>query len=238
MNQIILIPARLASARLPDKPLADIAGVPMIVRVAERATKSGVGDVWVACDGEKIKHAVEAAGYKAVITDPDLPSGSDRIFAALGEIDAEKKYDVVINVQGDMPILDPDIIKHAVALLENPDVDIATLAAVVTSEEEKNDPAVVKAIFDEQGRATSFSRRPDESQDTHYHHIGIYAYRRAALEKFIGLPQSESEKREKLEQLRAMDAGMRIDVAVVDTVPLGVDTKETLEKARQVLASD
>lgn len=235
MNSIIIIPARMASTRLPDKPLADIGGAPMIVRVWQRAVASKLGDVIVACDGEAIARAIASAGGKAVLTDPDLPSGSDRIYAALTTIDPQKKYDVVVNVQGDMPLLDPGIIARAVALLENPAVDIGTLAAVITDGQEKTDPAVVKAIVSNEGRAINFTRASKPSADGKFlHHIGIYAYRRAALEKFVHLLPSASEQKEKLEQLRAMEAGMRIDVAVVDTVPLGVDTKEGLEKARRL----
>lgn len=234
MNPIIIIPARLASTRLPNKPLADIAGEPMIVHVWRRAMQSNVGEVVVACDGQEIAGAIEKAGGKAVLTDPDLPSGSDRIYQALQKIDPAKKYDVVVNVQGDMPTLDPALIKKAASLLANPEVDIGTLAAVITDEKEKTDPAVVKAIIAKDGRAINFTRGSTASTDGRFlHHIGIYAYRRAALEKFVSLPPSPLELREKLEQLRAMEAGMRIDVAIVDTVPLGVDTPEGLEKARK-----
>ncbi len=243
MNPIIIIPARMKATRLPDKPMAMIGGKPMIVLVAERAVRAEAGEVVVACDGPVIFEAVRAAGYKAILTDPDLPSGSDRIYQALTKIDPEKKHDVLINVQGDMPTLDPSIIKRAVALLENPAVDIGTLAAVIVDEQEKTDPAVVKVIIRHpaqalsasqndvmQGRALSFSRTYAKGA---LHHIGIYAYRRDALEKFVSLPQSPLEKKEKLEQLRALEAGMRIDVAIVKTVPLGVDTPETLKKARK-----
>lgn len=243
MNPIIIIPARMASTRLPDKPLADIGGAPMIVRVWQRAAAAKLGEVVVACDGEPIAQAITHMGGKAVLTDPDLPSGSDRIYAALCDIDPEKKYDVVVNVQGDMPLLDPKIIRSAVTLLENGLVDIGTLAAAL-GEGEMDDPNVVKVAVSSlqspvsSGKAVAFSRAMLATGDwrlaTIYHHIGIYAYQREALEKFVHLPPSEREKKEKLEQLRAMDAGMRIDVAVVDTVPLGVDTPEGLEKARRL----
>lgn len=233
MNPLILIPARLASTRLPNKPLAVIGGAPMIVQVWKRAVASGIGDVVVACDSRAIADAVETAGGVAVMTDPNLPSGSDRIHAALGILDAKKKYDVVLNVQGDMPTLDPSIIIASVKLLENKAVDIGTLAAVITDEQEKNDPAVVKIAL-AGSRALYFSRALIPHGDgPHYHHIGIYAYRREALETFVNLAPSPLEMREKLEQLRALEAGMRIDVAVVDAVPLGVDTPEGLEKARK-----
>lgn len=245
MNPIIIIPARLASTRLPGKPLADIGGLPMIVQVLKRAQAAAVGDVVVACDGQEIAEAVTAAGGRAVLTNPNAPSGSDRIFEALMKVDPSGKYDVVINVQGDMPTLDPAIIKQTFKVLENPEVDIATLAAVITGEHEKTDPAVVKVVIGHYpslahnklqiGRALYFSRATIPAGDGPlYHHIGIYAYRRAALEEFISNPPSPLEQREKLEQLRALEAGMRIDVAVVDVVPLGVDTPETLEKARNI----
>ena len=232
MKPIIIIPARMASTRLPDKPIADIGGKPMIVRVWERAMQSGAGEVLVACDGEAIKQAVEKAGGKAVLTNPELPSGSDRIWAALKQINSN--HDVIVNVQGDMPTLDPAIIKKTLVMLENKEVDIATLASIIRDEKEVHDPAVVKVAMAESGKALYFSRSPiPYGEGEYYHHIGIYAYRRSALEKFVKLPPSPLEKREKLEQLRTLEAGMRIDVAVVDTVPLGVDTLETLEKARK-----
>jgi len=235
MKPIILIPARMASTRLPDKPLALIAGVPMIVHVWQRAMQAGCGEVVVACDGKAIADAITVAGGRAVITDPDLPSGSDRIFQALLRLDNGKNYDAVINVQGDMPTLDPALIRQALTLLDNPATDIATLAAPIRVEREKFDPAVVKVVISA-GRALYFSRATIPYGDGPlYHHIGLYAYRRAALEKFVGLPTSPLEKREKLEQLRALEAGMRIDVAIVDTVPLGVDTQETLEIARATI---
>ncbi len=234
MHLIILIPARMASTRLPGKPMALIEGEPMIVRVWRRAMEAKEGEVAVACDGKKIADAITKAGGRAVVTDPELPSGSDRIWQALQKIDPEKQYDVIINLQGDMPTLDPAIIRKAATLLKDPSVDIGTLAAVITDEQEKTDPSVVKAVIDADGRAVAFTRTATPSLDGHFlHHIGIYAYRRAALEKFVRLPPSPLEKKEKLEQLRAMEAGMRINVAVVDTMPLGVDTPETLETARR-----
>jgi 3-deoxy-manno-octulosonate cytidylyltransferase (CMP-KDO synthetase) len=244
MTPVIFIPARLASTRLPGKPLAQIGGLPMIVQVARRASAAHIGPVYIACDGEEIKSAVEAHGFNAILTDPDLPSGSDRIFAALQTLDAP--YDTIINVQGDMPTLDPSIVQHVTALLAGPAADIGTLAAPITDPAERDDPAVVKVVVSREslvdsktlttGRALYFSRAPiPHGEGPLYHHIGIYAYRRAALGRFVMLPPSPLEKREKLEQLRALEAGMRIDVAVVDTVPLGVDTPEGLEKARLIL---
>jgi 3-deoxy-manno-octulosonate cytidylyltransferase (CMP-KDO synthetase) len=243
MNPIVLIPARMASTRLPDKPLALIEGIPMIVRVWMRAAGSGIASIIVACDSEAIASAVTGAGGRAILTDPGLPSGSDRIHAALQQLDPGKAHDVVINVQGDMPTLDPALIRQALALLENPQTDIGTLAAVITEDREKHDPAVVKAAIaldatGKKGRALYFSRSTiPHGEGPLYHHIGLYAYRRAALEKFVSLPPSPLEKREKLEQLRALEAGMRIDVAVADTIPLGVDTPGTLDIARKWAAS-
>lgn len=233
MNPLILIPARLASTRLPNKPLAVIGDAPMIVQVWRRTVAAELGDVVVACDSPEIMQAIKAVGGRAILTNPDLPSGSDRIYAALSQIDPEKKYDVIVNVQGDMPTLDPTIIIRAVSLLDNPEVDIGTLAAEISDEGEVYDPAVVKVVMGHGSRAVSFSRQAN-GEPPFYHHIGIYAYRRPALEKFVTLPPSANEQREKLEQLRAMDAGMRIDVSVVDTVPLGVDTPEGLAKARMM----
>lgn len=237
----ILIPARMASTRLPDKPLAEIGGKPMIVHVWERAVAAQVGDVWVACDDERVADAVKNAGGEAVMTRADHPSGSDRIWEAYTRIDQEGQYSRIINVQGDLPTLEPRLVQEVAALLENPAVDIGTLAAVIHDEAEKQDPAVVKPViaFEEgqaHGRALYFTRcsAPYGAGDLH-HHIGIYAYRRDSLRRFVEMPPSPLEQREKLEQLRALEAGMRIDVAVVDTVPLGVDTPEHLEKARRLL---
>lgn len=240
MNPIILIPARMASTRLPGKPLADIHGEPMIVHVMKRALESGIGRVVVACDGEAIAKAVRDAGGEAVLTDPNLPSGSDRINQALQEIDPDKKHDIVINVQGDMPTLDPKIISAAVELLiQKPDIAIATLAALIIDARQLSDSAVVKPViaFDKgrlSGIARDFNR--ENAQGEAYHHIGLYAYRREALERFVALPPSNNEMTRKLEQMRALDNGMKIGIAVVDTVPLGVDTPETLEEAREALA--
>lgn len=238
MNPIIIIPARMASTRLPDKPLALIAGTPMIVHMLRIAKAAHIGDVAVACDGKAIANAVENAGGRAILTDPDLPSGSDRIHAALQTLDPARAHDVVINVQGDMPTLDPAVIVQVLTLLDNPGVDIATLCAPITETRERTDPAVVKPIiaFDKsnaKGRALYFTRATAPSGDGPlYHHIGLYAYRRAALEKFVSLPPSPLEQREKLEQLRAIENNMHIAIGVVNTVPLGVDTPETLELAR------
>ncbi|MBI2256068.1 MAG: 3-deoxy-manno-octulosonate cytidylyltransferase [Proteobacteria bacterium] len=244
---VILIPARMASTRLPDKPLADIHGAPMIVHVWRRAMEAGIGPVFVACAEEAIKAAVEAAGGRAVLTDPDHPSGSDRIFEALTKIDPAREFDAVVNVQGDLPTLDPALIRRALDPLAESSVDIATLAVEITREEERTNPNVVKAVaaFAPGGngiaRALYFSRatvpaNADGKTGPHYHHIGLYAYRRAALERFVKLAPGILEQREKLEQLRALENNMRIDVALVDTLPLGVDTPAELERARTVLA--
>jgi 3-deoxy-manno-octulosonate cytidylyltransferase (CMP-KDO synthetase) len=240
-SPLVLIPARMASTRLPDKPLADICGVPMIVQVWRRAREADVGPVVVAAAEVEIVEAVRAAGGEAVLTDPNHPSGSDRIFEALGRFDPDRRHDVVVNVQGDLPTIEPQAVRAAVAPLEDGAVDIATLTAEIVRDEEKTNPSVVKVVGSPIGptrlRALYFTRATAPANDGPlYHHIGLYAYRRAALERFVALPPSTLEKREKLEQLRALEAGMRIDVEIVDTVPLGVDTPEDLERARAVLS--
>jgi 3-deoxy-manno-octulosonate cytidylyltransferase (CMP-KDO synthetase) len=249
-NPVILIPARLASTRLPNKPLADIHGVPMIVHVWRRAMAAELGPVYVACAEPEILAAVEAAGGQAVLTDPAHPSGSDRIFEALAKIDPGRRHDAVVNVQGDLPTLDPVLIRRVLQPLHDPAVDIATLAVEITDEAERHNPNVVKAVAafapDDQAdggiaRALYFSRatvpgNADGRVGPHYHHIGLYAYRRAALERFVALKPGQLEQREKLEQLRALENGMRIDVARVDTLPLGVDTPADLARARALLA--
>jgi 3-deoxy-manno-octulosonate cytidylyltransferase (CMP-KDO synthetase) len=238
-DTLVLIPARLAATRLPGKPLLDIHGLPMIVHVVRRAQAAGVGDVVVATDSEPVLAAVEKAGGRAVMTRADHPSGSDRIHEALMDLDPERRIRTVVNVQGDLPTIDPADIKAALGPLADPAVDIATLAAAIKDEAELTNPNVVKAIGAQvaPGRlhAKTFTRANATGPGPHYHHIGLYAYRRAALEKFVGLPPSDNETRERLEQLRALDAGMRIDVAIVSSVPLGVDAPDDLEKARQML---
>lgn len=238
---LILIPARMASTRLPGKPLADIAGVAMIVQVWQRCVEANIGPVLVAAAEPEIADAITAAGGLAQLTDPDLPSGSDRIWQAVGRYDPDGRYGVIVNVQGDLPTLDPALIAASVTPLDNPAVDIATLVAEIKVEEERSNPNVVKAMVAFEGgnrvsRALAFSRATVPWGDgPHYHHIGLYAYRRSALERFVSLPPSPLERREKLEQLRALEAGMRIDAVLVDTVPLGVDTPADLEKARTLL---
>jgi 3-deoxy-manno-octulosonate cytidylyltransferase (CMP-KDO synthetase) len=240
MKPVVIIPARMASSRLPGKPLADIGGVPMIVRVWAQAMKAGVGPVIVACAEDEIADAVERAGGHAVLTHPDLPSGSDRVFAALEGVDPEGRYDTVINCQGDLPALDPAQLRAAAEALAVH--DIATLAAPITDAADRVNPAVVKAVVawepdGQKGRALYFSRAtvPTGPGD-HFYHVGLYAYRRAALARFVRLPPSPLEQREKLEQLRALEAGMSIAVARVDTVPLSVDTPEDLEHARKMMS--
>lgn len=238
-DALILIPARLASTRLPGKPLADIHGAPMIVQVLRRAWEAGIGEAVVATDSEAVATAVEKAGGHAVMTRTDHASGSDRIFEALEALDPEHRIHVVVNVQGDLPTIDPEDIRAALMPLADPAVDIATLAAVITDPAELTNPNVVKAhgtfVAPNRLHATTFTRADAKGPGPHYHHIGLYAYRRAALERFVSLPPSANEQRERLEQLRALDAGMRIDVAIVNGVPLGVDTPEDLEKARAML---
>jgi len=241
-SAIVLIPARLGSTRLPNKPLAKIAGAPMIVQVWRRAMAAGIGPVHVACAEQEIVDAVVAAGGSAILTRPGHPSGSDRIFEALGQIDPEGQIAVVVNLQGDLPTLDPALVRRVVEPLTDPAVDIATLAAEIVREEEITDPNVVKVVAAfpagrRIARALYFSRTAvPANPGPYYHHIGIYAYRRAALQRFVALPPGVLEQREKLEQLRALEDGMRIDVALVDTVPLGVDTPADLARARLLLS--
>jgi 3-deoxy-manno-octulosonate cytidylyltransferase (CMP-KDO synthetase) len=237
---LILIPARMASTRLPGKPLADIAGQPMIVQVLRRAEAAKIGPVVVATDDETIFTAVEKAGGRAVMTRADHPSGSDRVFEALGLADPDGRAQVVVNVQGDLPTLEPGDLAASLRPLADPAVDIATLAAEIKKPEERTNPNVVKVVGSpvapKRLRALYFTRAIAPSGDGPlYHHIGLYAYRRAALERFVRLPPSPLEMREKLEQLRALEAGMRIDVTIVDSVPLGVDTPQDLETARKML---
>ncbi|MEX0810013.1 MAG: 3-deoxy-manno-octulosonate cytidylyltransferase [Dongiaceae bacterium] len=245
MMPLIAIPARMASHRLPGKPLADIAGEPMIVHVWRRACEADVGPVLVAAGEAAIVDAIRDAGGEAVLTDADLPSGSDRIHQAVERIDAGGRHDVIVNLQGDLPTLDPRAIRSVLDTLRDDDVDIGTLAVRIADDAERSRSDVVKvaAGFADTApagtiaRALAFSRLPIPwGEGAHYHHIGIYAYRRAALARFVALPPSPLEQREKLEQLRALEAGMRIDVALVDTFPLGVDTPADLERARRLLA--
>jgi 3-deoxy-manno-octulosonate cytidylyltransferase (CMP-KDO synthetase) len=242
MNPILIIPARMAASRLPGKPLADIGGVPMIVRVWARAVAAGLGPVVVAAGEAEIVQAVEKAGGRAVLTDPNLPSGSDRIWAALVAADPQGAHDVVVNLQGDLPALDPDQLQTVATCLKKSGADIATLAAPIDNEADEVNPAVVKAIVawdagERFGRALYFTRATAPTGDgVLYHHVGLYAYKRQALEDFVALPPSALEVREKLEQLRALEAGMSIAVARVDEAPLSVDTPADLERARKILS--
>jgi len=238
---LVLIPARMAATRLPGKPLLDIAGLPMIVHVLRRAEAAQIGRVAVATDTAEIAAAVKSHGYEAVMTRADHPSGSDRIYEALGKLDPSGEAEIVVNLQADFPTIQPDNIRDVLAPLADPTVDIATLAAEIHTEEESTNPNVVKMVGSAVGgrrmRALYFTRATAPwGEGPRYHHIGLYAYRRAALQRFVSLPQSALERQEKLEQLRALEAGMRIDATIVDTVPRGVDTPADLETARQILA--
>lgn len=241
MSTLVLIPARMASTRLPGKPLADIAGKPMIVHVAARAAESGLGRVVVATDTQAVADAVCAHGFEAVMTRADHESGSDRIFEALSKLDPRGEVEVVVNLQGDLPTIDPATIRAALRPLDDASVDIATLGVEITREDEKTNPNVVKIVgsplSEVRVRALYFTRATAPWGDGPlYHHIGLYAYRRAALERFVSLPPSPLEKRERLEQLRALEAGMRIDAEIVAAVPLGVDTPDDLDRAREMLS--
>jgi 3-deoxy-manno-octulosonate cytidylyltransferase (CMP-KDO synthetase) len=232
-SPIIVIPARMQASRLPGKPLAEINGRPMIAHVIDRAKEADIGPVVVAAAENEIAEAAEQYGAKAVLTDPDLPSGSDRIKAALDSLDKDRKHDIVINVQGDIPTILPLSIRAALTPLEEPSVDISTLVAEIKNQEELSNPNVVKAVLAASGRALYFSRAlvPTGSGPV-YHHIGLYGYRRKALERFVQLQPSPLELRERLEQLRALEDGMVISAAVVDDIPLGVDDLDDLERAR------
>ncbi|HEY3910611.1 MAG TPA: 3-deoxy-manno-octulosonate cytidylyltransferase [Stellaceae bacterium] len=242
-NPIILIPARLASKRLPGKPLAPIGGAPMIVHVWRRAAAADVGPVVVACGDPEIADAVAAAGGRAVLTDPQLPTGSDRIHAAIAGLDPARAHDAVVNVQGDLPLLDPAAVRLALAGLADPETDIATLAAVIENEGALGDESVNKVVAGfadpaRPARALYFSKAAVPwGEGPHYEHIGLYAYRRAALERFVGLPRGVLEERERLEQLRALEAGMRISVSLIEAGRLGVqvDTPADLERARELM---
>ncbi len=239
---LVLIPARMAATRLPGKPLLEMAGLPMIVHVLRRAEAAGIGRVAVATDTVEIASVVTAHGGEAVMTRADHPSGSDRIFEALGTLDPNRQVEIVVNLQGDFPTIGADNIRDVLAPLADPEVDIATLAAEIHTEEEATNPNVVKAVGSMVGprrlRALYFTRATaPHGEGPRYHHIGLYAYRRAALERFVRLPPSPLERQEKLEQLRALEAGMRIDIGIVDAVPRGVDTPADLETTRQILAT-
>jgi 3-deoxy-manno-octulosonate cytidylyltransferase (CMP-KDO synthetase) len=242
-NPIILIPSRLASTRLPGKPLADIAGAPMIVHVWRRSVAANVGPVVVACGDRAIAEAVEKAGGRAVMTDPRHPTGSDRIAEAIRRLDPNRAHDAVINVQGDLPLLDPAAVRVAAFALSDPEIDIATLGAVITDEAALHDASVNKVVagFADPGRparALYFSKAiVPWGEGPHYEHIGLYAYRREALERFVSLPRGVLEERERLEQLRALENGMTMSVSLIDPERLGVqvDTPADLERARALV---
>jgi 3-deoxy-manno-octulosonate cytidylyltransferase (CMP-KDO synthetase) len=239
---LVLIPARMASTRLPGKPLADICGLPMIVQVAKRAQEAAIGRVVIAVDDQQVFDTVAAAGFDVVMTRQDHQSGSDRIFEALNKVDPDAKAKIVVNIQGDLPTIEPETVRAALRPLENEAVDIGTLTTEIDNDDDKTAPHIVKVVgsplSDSRLRALYFTRTTAPyGNGPLYHHIGLYAYRRAALERFVSLGPSTLEKRESLEQLRALEAGMRIDVEIVDTVPLGVDTPADLEKARRILSA-
>lgn len=240
---IVVIPTRMEATRLPGKPLADIHGKPMILHVWQRAIEADVGRVLIATDSAEVAEVVRAAGADVQMTRADHQSGSDRAFEAISKADPNADAEFIINLQGDLPTLEPHLIQRCLPPFANPDVAITTLAAKITNKEERSSPNVVKAVgsdvnVSENGllRALYFTRATAPANEGPlYHHIGIYGYRRAALEKFVGLPPSPLEQREKLEQLRALENGMRIEIAIVDTVPLGVDTPPDLDRARTLL---
>ncbi|KAA3511100.1 3-deoxy-manno-octulosonate cytidylyltransferase [Agrobacterium rosae] len=238
---VVLIPARMASTRLPGKPLADIAGHPMVVQVAMRAREAGAERIVVAVDDERVFEAVKNAGFDVTMTRQDHQSGSDRIYEALQKADPYGNAEFIINVQGDLPTIEPETIRASLRPMDNAAVDIATLTVEITDEEEKTNPSVVKIVgsptSETRLRALYFTRATAPyGQGPLYHHIGLYTYRRAALEKFVTLKPSPLELRESLEQLRALEAGMRIDAEIVQSVPLGVDTQAQLDRAREILA--
>mgnify|MGYP000846950132 CR=1 FL=1 len=252
-NVAIIIPARLASQRLPDKPLVNICGKSMIQRVYEKAAKTGIKDIFIACDGQKIANEVKKFGGNYIITDPDLPSGTDRIYAAYQEISKNgKNFDYIINLQGDLPNVDHEVINAAIEAISKNDCDIATLASKIESVREVKDPNIVKIAiaFKEKkyGQALYFSRSPipfyrDEQENIlkdqqYYHHIGIYAYTKKALIKFVSLKQSNLEKIESLEQLRALENDMKIVVNIVNSNPLSVDTKNDLEIITKIITNE
>ena len=243
-STVVVIPARRASTRLPDKVLADIHGAPMIVHVWRRAVEAAVGDVVVAAAEAEIVRAIEAAGGRATLTRPDLPSGSDRVHDALCALDPERRYDTVVNLQGDLPTVAPASVRAACAALRESGADLATVCAEIRDPDERGNPNVVKLVAGfapgaQRARALCFTRATAPAgSGPLYHHIGLYAWRRAALARFVALPPSVLETREKLEQLRALEAGMTVEAALVDAAAPGVDTAEDLEKARAALAPE
>jgi 3-deoxy-manno-octulosonate cytidylyltransferase (CMP-KDO synthetase) len=238
MKTLVVIPARMASVRLPGKMLADVCGKPLIMRTWESAVSAGVGDVIVACDGAEIANTIESVGGKAVLTDPDLPSGTDRVFAAWNRYDPERKYDFIINLQGDLPFIAPIFVKEADNIIRNTNYDMATLATPIKDDSYLRN-SVVKPVIsftsENSGKALYFSRSAVPSGGPFFHHVGIYCFRANGLEKFVNLPMSLLEKSEKLEQLRALENNITIGIGVVDVdPPISVDTAEDLALARQV----
>ena len=237
MKNLIIIPSRLESARLPNKPLADINGEPMIVHVYKRAKEANIANVIVAAGNVEIKEAIEAIGGEAILTSPDHESGSDRIYEALNIYDKESKFDNIINLQGDLPNIHKDALSKIILLLESNDADISTLGIKISSEEEFLNPNIVKAYvknISESNYVDDFDRRFDIGKEEFlYHHVGIYGYKRKALEAFIGFDQSKAEVERKLEQMRAIENGMKIVLGLIDELPISVDTQEDLEIARR-----
>ncbi|MDA7705452.1 3-deoxy-manno-octulosonate cytidylyltransferase [Rickettsiales bacterium] len=244
MRFLTIIPARLASTRLPNKPLADICGKKMIQRVYEQSCKANLGQSYVACDSDEVKNLIENIGGKAILTDPDLPSGTDRIYQALQKIPNRDDFDFIVNLQGDLPIIDPEIIEKTANLIANSSFDIATIAVKIDNENDINDPNIVKVaianLSKDGGKALYFSRSaiPHNKDGNFYEHIGIYVYKRSALEKFVQLEVSNLEKLEKLEQLRALENNMTIGVAIADSKPISIDTKSDLQKATEYLKNN
>ena len=239
---LVVIPARMQASRLPGKPLVEIAGEPLIVHVWRRAMAAETGRVVVATDTEEIVAAVRKAGGEAVLTRADHASGSDRVFEAVNHVDPEGGFEIILNLQGDLPAMEPAIVRDCLAPLQDKGPQIATIAAVITAAENRTDPNVVKVVgtptqVPGRLRALYFTRATAPAGDGPlYHHFGMYAYRRSALERFVSLRPSTLEKREQLEQLRALEDGMRIDVTLVDSVPVEVNTPEDLERARRIIA--
>jgi 3-deoxy-manno-octulosonate cytidylyltransferase (CMP-KDO synthetase) len=240
-DPLVLIPARMQATRLPGKPLVEIAGTPMIVHVWRRAVAAGIGPVAVATDSVPIMQVIEQAGGIAIMTRAEHESGSDRIFEAAEILDPHHHHDVIVNVQGDLPTINPHIIAESILPLTDREIDCSTLCALIDREEEKTNPNVVKIIASplspQHFKALYFTRATAPwGNGPLYHHIGLYAWRRSSLERFVSLSPSALEQRERLEQLRALEAGMRIDARLVEDVPLGVDSPKDLERARKILA--
>ena len=236
MKNLIIIPSRLESSRLPNKPLADINGEPMIVHVYKRAKEANIANVIVAAGNVEIKEVIENIGGEAILTSSNHESGSDRIFEALNIYDKESKFDNIINLQGDLPNINKDALFRIISLLELNDADISTLGVKISSEEEFLNPNIVKAYIkniSESNYVDDFDRRFDIGKEEFlYHHVGIYGYKRKALEAFVGFDQSKAEIERKLEQMRAIENGMKIVLGLIDELPISVDTQEDLEIAR------